>query len=211
MFRTLIDERGPWSAYPFPNNNVTHWKLDKTEDNWRRRPKLKRNYKFDEKLCYPPTNKSSDQANQQIGESNSSKRGNFPEQMKRFLLKGVRGITEESPVDLTDEPVDLNSVKDPDHNRSSENQVSDYIKDGKDDTDIMHDKKDLQSVSAETESDEVLICLTMWSTYKMVVLTAHFFPGSLVKFLCSYFTKMKTCRAFIRHAKISTFYWSVFS
>ncbi|KAG0476323.1 hypothetical protein HPP92_013164 [Vanilla planifolia] len=34
MFRTLIDERGPWSANPFPNNNVTHWKLDKTEDNW---------------------------------------------------------------------------------------------------------------------------------------------------------------------------------
>ncbi|KAH0452153.1 hypothetical protein IEQ34_019452 [Dendrobium chrysotoxum] len=160
MFRTLIDERGPWSACPFPNNNVTHWKLDKTEDNWRRRPKLKRNYKFDEKLCYPPKNKSSDQANQQIGECNSSKGGNFPEQMKRFLLKGVRGITEERPVDLTDEPVDLNSVKDPDLNSSSENEVSDYIKDGKDDTDIMHDKKDLQSVSAETESDEVHLSIS---------------------------------------------------
>lgn len=39
MFRTLIDERGPWSANLFPNGVVKHWKLDKTEDAWRRRPK----------------------------------------------------------------------------------------------------------------------------------------------------------------------------
>lgn len=161
MFRTLIDERGPWSAFPFPNKNETHWKLDKTEDNWRRRPKLKRNYKFDEKLCYPQTNKSSNQPNQQIEESNSSTGSNFPEQMKHFLLKGVRGITEEKPVDQSDESVDFNSVDDPSLISSSENQISDYVKDGNDNTDIVHNRKDIQSVSAETESDEVFNCLSV--------------------------------------------------
>lgn len=166
MFRMLIDERGPWSAFPFPNNNETHWKLDKTEDNWRRRPKQKRNYKFDVKLCYPQTNRSSNQPNQQIGESNSSKGCYFPEQMKHFLLKGVRGIIEEKPVDQSDESVDFNLVEDPGLNSSSENQVSDYAKDSNDNTNIVHDRKDLQSVSAETESDEVLKCLSVLSTYK---------------------------------------------
>ena len=28
MFRDLTDERGPWSATPFPNNALTWWKLD---------------------------------------------------------------------------------------------------------------------------------------------------------------------------------------
>lgn len=166
MFRTLIDERGPWSAFSFPNNNETHWKLDKTEDNWRRRPKLKRNYKFDVKLCYPQTNKSSNQPNQQIEESNSSKWGHFPEQMKHFLLKGVRGITEEKPVDQSDESVDFNSVDDSSLISSSENQVSDYVNYGNDNTDIVHDRKDIQSVSAETESNEVLKCLSAFSTLK---------------------------------------------
>lgn len=156
MFRSLVDERGPWSAFPFPNNNETHWKLDKTEDNWRRRRKLKRNYKFDVKLCYPQTNKSSNLPNQQIEESNSSKGSNFPEQMKFFLLKGVRGITEEKPVDQSDESVDFNSVDDASFISSSENQVSDYANYGNDNTDIVHDRKDIQSVSAETEPEEVL-------------------------------------------------------
>lgn len=156
MFRMLTDERGPWSSYPFPNNNATHWKLDKTEDNLRRRPKLKRNYNFDENLCYPPSNKSLNQTKQQIGECCSSKGSNFPEQMKHFLLKGVRGITEERAVDLPDDSVDLNSVKDPGLISSSVNQVSDYLRNGNDNSDIEHDRKDLQSVSAEMESDEVL-------------------------------------------------------
>ncbi|MED6216742.1 hypothetical protein PIB30_010777 [Stylosanthes scabra] len=40
MFRSLIDERGPWSTNPFPNRAVKHWKLDKTEDTWRRIRKI---------------------------------------------------------------------------------------------------------------------------------------------------------------------------
>lgn len=214
MFRMLIDERGPWSAFPFPNNNETHWKLDKTEDNWRRRPKLKRNYKFDVKLCHPQKNKSSNQPNQQIEESSSSKGSNFPEQMKYFLLKGVRGITEEKLVDQSDESVDINSVDDSSLiSSSSENKVSDYVNYGNDNADIVRDRKDIQSVSAETESDEVLKCCFVMSTFKngYTYRSSVSFPGSLVNILCSDLTKKKTCREFINHAKSFTFYWPLFS
>ena len=93
MFCSLIDERGPWSANPFPYNTVTHWKLDKTEDAWRRRPKLRRNYHFDEKLLHPPSTVSSNEAILPANESKSVLGGHIPEQMKRFLLKVIRKIT----------------------------------------------------------------------------------------------------------------------
>lgn len=91
IFRALSDERGPWSATPFPNNIVTYWKLDKTEDKWRRRLKLKRNYKFDERLCLPSSVRSSNENTSSSVESSVSAK--IPEKMKHLLLKGVRGIT----------------------------------------------------------------------------------------------------------------------
>lgn len=96
IYRALTDERGPWSTKPFPNKVVTHWKLDRTEDRWRRRQKLKINYKFDERLCHPPAIKSIDDSSENLSELDSNMDPSLPEKMKRFLLKGVKGITEES-------------------------------------------------------------------------------------------------------------------
>ncbi|KAG0476321.1 hypothetical protein HPP92_013162 [Vanilla planifolia] len=154
MFRTLIDERGPWSANPFPNNNVTHWKLDKTEDNWRRRSKLKRNYKFCKDLCYPQTNKISEEPNPSEDCNNVDGR-NFPDQMKRFLLKGVQGITGERPMELPDGTMDSTAVKDSDISSFSETQASYDRNDNDGSIDILHDGKYLSTISSELESDEV--------------------------------------------------------
>jgi hypothetical protein len=91
ILRALSDERGAWSAAPFPNNIVTYWKLDKTEDKWRRRLKLKRNYKFDERLCQPSSTKSSNENTAPTVDPSGSTK--IPEKLKHLLLKGVRGIT----------------------------------------------------------------------------------------------------------------------
>ncbi|GMH14034.1 hypothetical protein Nepgr_015875 [Nepenthes gracilis] len=99
VFRSLIDGRGPWSAITFPNCSVTHWKLDKTEDSWRRRPKLRQNYHFDEKLCHPPTNTSNNGAVLSADESKYGCGVLIPEQIKRFLPKGTQRITDEGSID----------------------------------------------------------------------------------------------------------------
>ncbi|CAK9175598.1 unnamed protein product, partial [Ilex paraguariensis] len=114
-FRTLIDERGPWSANPFPNSTITHWKLDKTEDAWRRRQKFRRNYHFNEKLCHPPSTTSSNEALQPISES---KTGfgfglHIPEQMKQLLLKGIHRITDEGLSELNDNDAEPSGQKEP--------------------------------------------------------------------------------------------------
>uniref|UniRef100_A0A0E0G1N6 BEACH domain-containing protein B n=1 Tax=Oryza nivara TaxID=4536 RepID=A0A0E0G1N6_ORYNI len=118
IFRALSEERGPWSANPFPNSTVTYWKLDKTEDKWRRRLKLKRNYKFDERLCQPPSKSSNESNASSVNPSVSAK---IPEKMKHLLLKGVRGITG----DVSSEPCeDNNDMSEPSQNTLSETQGS---------------------------------------------------------------------------------------
>lgn len=52
MLRFLMDERGFWFVIFFFNNIVNYWKFDRIEDFWRCRLKLRRNYYFDERLCY---------------------------------------------------------------------------------------------------------------------------------------------------------------
>lgn len=101
MLRSLIDERGPWSANPFPNDSVTRWKLDKTEDNLRRRPKLRRNYHFDDTLCLPPAG-SQPQTSHSVMESYTVL-GVIPDQMKSFLRKGIHGITEQGSSEIGDD------------------------------------------------------------------------------------------------------------
>ncbi|PKA52227.1 hypothetical protein AXF42_Ash010123 [Apostasia shenzhenica] len=154
MFRTLIDERSPWSANLFPINNVTHWKLDRTEDRWRRRLKLKRNYKFDKTLCYPPSNKSCDDLTLPPGEGNSSAGSNIPDQVQCFLQKGVRGIAEERTMELSGDAVDLATDKVPGI-VTSDLQDLEHLKDVADNTAIVHEKKDLSSVRAKTEPNKV--------------------------------------------------------
>lgn len=151
LFRALIDERGPWSALPFPNGAIRHWKLDKTEDTWRRRPKLKQNYHFDEKLCHPPSSALSTELTESVSESKAGFVGHIPEQMKQFLLKGVRRITEEvssepNEIDVEHSGQKTSISKDPSDSQGPElvKDTSDWVQDGKD-----------SSSTLETETSEV--------------------------------------------------------
>lgn len=155
MFRTLIDERGPWSANPFPNCALRHWKLDKTEDAWRRRPKLRQNYHFDEKLCNPPSATTSED-NLPATESKTSFVGHIPEQMKRFLLKGVRKITDEGNSEASENDLEPSGQ----HVSVSEDPLdtlhTELSKGSPDRKDIQPDKNDFSSPEAETS--EVCDC-----------------------------------------------------
>ncbi|KAK9165680.1 hypothetical protein Scep_000871 [Stephania cephalantha] len=156
MFRTVIDERGPWSANPFPNSIATHWKLDKTEDSWRRRPKLKRNYCYDESLCCPPITALTKDANDIPNEK--TKPGTpIPEQMKRLLLKGVRRITDEGSIEPQNETEDS---KQPENTADGAfgSHLVELIKDSINQKDLVQERKELTSSVPETEISEVLIC-----------------------------------------------------
>jgi len=153
MFRSLIDERGPWSTNPFPNCIVTHWKLDKTEDTWRRRPKLRQNYHFDENLCSPPSAIGSGLATP-VNESNPGFVGNIPEQMKQILLKGMRKITDEGTLDISETNTEISGQKTQIPIDYSDCQSSDLLKDVSDRKDIVQERKDTSS-SPETEASEV--------------------------------------------------------
>ncbi|XP_042508929.1 BEACH domain-containing protein B-like isoform X1 [Macadamia integrifolia] len=156
MFRALIDERGPWSANPFPNSTITHWKLDKAEDMWRRRPKLRRNYHFDEKLCHPPSTASSNDICRPVSESKTGFGSHIPEQMKRLILKGLHKITDEGSMEPSENDTEQNEPKafapeDP------SDQSPELLKDGSEQKDIGQDRKDPSFSTAETETSEVLL------------------------------------------------------
>jgi hypothetical protein len=154
MFRSLIDERGPWSTNPFPNCVVTHWKLDKTEDTWRRRPKLRQNYHFDEILCNPPSATASGVVSP-LNESNPGSVGNIPEQMKQLLLKGIRKITDEGTFDTNETNSEISgpNTSIPPDNLDGQSS-SDLLKDNSDRKDVVHERRDTSS-SPETEASEV--------------------------------------------------------
>lgn len=155
-FRSLIDERGPWSADPFPNSTLTHWKLDKTEDAWRRRQKLRRNYHFDEKLCRPTSTTPSTEA---LNPSNDAKPGfasHIPEQMKRFLLKGIRRITDEGSSELNESESEL-SGQNPASEDLSDRQYLEVVKESGDLKDIAKEDFDFSSTQMESEDSEVLM------------------------------------------------------
>lgn len=155
MFRSLIDERGPWSTNPFPNCAVTHWKLDKTEDTWRRRPKLRQNYHFDESLCNPLSATTSGVATS-VNESNPGFVGKIPDQMKQLLLKGIRKITDEGTLDANETNTEISGQKastPPDH---PDCISSDLLKDNSDKKDTVQERKDTSS-SPETEASEVCV------------------------------------------------------
>ncbi|KAJ4757798.1 BEACH domain-containing protein B [Rhynchospora pubera] len=181
IYRALTDERGPWSTRPFPNKMATHWKLDRTEDRWRRRQKLKRNYNFDERLCHPPAIKSSDEASNNLSESSMGP--NLPEKMKRFLLKGVKGITEESSEQTEDSSgSDVNNSQNEDASDSDVNNSqnaglsgspedannmitsSEYLSD-------VHEKKEPVYTPMEIDSSEVV------STHPSVLVTTKWKLG----------------------------------
>ncbi|KAH7567643.1 hypothetical protein JRO89_XS07G0111300 [Xanthoceras sorbifolium] len=189
MFRALIDERGPWSANPFPNSSVIHWKLDKTEDAWRRRPKLRQNYHFDEKLCHPPSTAPSEETSLPAHENKSSFVGHIPEQMKQFLLKGIRRITDEGisePSEVDTEPSGQKASVSED---LPDSQCLEQIKGSSDSKDIV-DRKDSSSSSPEVETSEVLLsiqCILVTPKRKLAGRLAvmknvlHFFGEFLVE------------------------------
>lgn len=153
ILRALSDERGPWSATPFPNNIVTYWKLDKTEDKWRRRLKLKRNYKFDEWLCQPSSTRSSNEsAAPSVDPSVSAK---IPEKLKHLLLKGVRGITG----DISSESCeDSNDMGDTPQNVPPENHPVSDTADSSDSSDypaIVQNRKESSSTTGDNDYIEV--------------------------------------------------------
>ncbi|CAD6338666.1 unnamed protein product [Miscanthus lutarioriparius] len=148
--RALMDERGPWSANPFPNDVVTHWKLDKTEDRWRRRFKLKRNYKFDERLCQPS------QSRNEITTSSADQpyiSAKIPEKMKRFLLKGVRGITEDSSYEPFE---DTNDASESSQSNPLESQNLNNAADTSDYHAAVHYKKEPSSTNGDNDYTKVL-------------------------------------------------------
>ncbi|XP_044956208.1 BEACH domain-containing protein B-like isoform X2 [Hordeum vulgare subsp. vulgare] len=149
IFRALIDERGPWSANPFPNDAVTHWKLDKTEDKWRRRFKLKRNYMFDERLCQPSSSRNEITEPFFDQPSFSTK---VPEKMKRFLLKGVRGITDDSGYGSFE---DTNGTSES-FQSPSENQNHNNASDSSDHRTAVQNKRETSSTSADNDFTKVL-------------------------------------------------------
>lgn len=154
MFRSLIDERGPWSTNPFPNSVVTHWKLDKTEDTRRRRPKLRQSYRFDESLCNPLSATASGFASP-VNESNPGFVGNIPEQMKQLLLKGIRKITEEGTFDTNETNTEISGPNTSIPSDHSDCQSSDLLKENNDRKDIIvHERRDTPS-PPETEASEV--------------------------------------------------------
>ena len=155
LFRTLIDERGPWSANPFPNSAVRHWKLDKTEDALRRRLKLRQNYHFDEKLCHPPSTAPSKDVTIPISESKFGFGQHIPEQMKQFLLKGVHRIIDEGTSETNENDASLGGQKASVSVDISDSQYPELVSDSSDQKDDVQDRKDSSSSPPEAETSEV--------------------------------------------------------
>ncbi|KAK4434240.1 BEACH domain-containing protein B [Sesamum alatum] len=151
--RLLIDERGPWSAKPFPNSIVTHWKLDKTEDAWRRRQKLRRNYHFNDKLCHPPS-----VGDTVLASTNDNKLGLGPlalDKMKQLSLKGIQRITDEGSAEPSESEVQSSQQKISEMENSLEQQYSEVTKENSE-QEIVQDRNDYPSVT-ESEKSEVLM------------------------------------------------------
>ncbi|KAI3460067.1 hypothetical protein Pfo_016730 [Paulownia fortunei] len=153
--RLLIDERGPWSADPFPNSIVAHWKLDKTEDAWRRRQKLRRNYHFNDKLCHPSSIIASDGA---LPSTNDNKLGFGAltlEKMKQFSPKGIQKITDEGSSEPSENEAQSSQQKILEIEDSSDRQYSELTKESSE-QELVQDREDNPSVT-ESENSEVLM------------------------------------------------------
>ncbi|KAL6578417.1 hypothetical protein OROMI_010745 [Orobanche minor] len=187
-FRLLIDERGPWSANPFPSHLVTHWKLDKTEDTWRRRQKLRQNYHFNDKLCHPSSVVPSDSAVPSTDDSKLGLGAVTAENMKQFSIKGVHRITDEGSPEQNENEAHSSQQKNSETEGSSDGQLSEVAKEsGEQET--VQDREDCSSVT-ESENSEVLMetpCVLVTPKRKLAGRLAimkkslHFFGEFLVE------------------------------
>ncbi|XP_073132382.1 BEACH domain-containing protein B isoform X2 [Henckelia pumila] len=154
-FRLLIDERGPWSANPFPSSTDLHWKLDKTEDAWRRRQKLRRNYHFNDKLCHPSSAAPSDAAVPSFNDEKFGFGALTSEKMKKFTLKGIQTITDEGSSDPNENETQSSSGKILEIGNQSEPQYPEVPKESGD-KGVLRDRKG-SVLLAESENSEVLM------------------------------------------------------
>ncbi|GER40247.1 WD40 and Beach domain-containing protein [Striga asiatica] len=153
--RLLIDERGPWSANPFPNNLVTHWKLDKTEDTWRRRQKLRQNYHFDDKLCQPSLVVPSGRALPSTSDNKLGFGTLTAEKMKQFSVKGIHRITDVGSPEENENEAQSSQQKISEVEGSSDKQFPEVAKEGGE-QEIVQDREEYPSVT-ESENSEVLM------------------------------------------------------
>lgn len=91
---------------------------------------------------------------QLTSESSAGMRTSFPEQMKQFLLKGVRGITDEKSLDSLDD--DSAMMNEPDPHMFLENQGSEFVKDHSGDVDSVPEK---EPSSGSTDNDSFEVCI----------------------------------------------------
>ncbi|GAB2294234.1 hypothetical protein Dimus_028451 [Dionaea muscipula] len=190
VFRSLIDERGPWSTNPFPNCTIRHWKLDKTEDSWRRRPKLRQNYHFDKRLCHPPTNAAGRDPVVPASESKPDSGGPIAGQMKRFLLKGIRRVADEGSSETLENDTGPGGPSTSLTRDMSDSWSSELVKDGAFEKESVQERKDSASLVAERECGEVLVsvpCVLVTAKRKLAGNLAikknvlHFFGEFLVE------------------------------
>jgi hypothetical protein len=194
---------------------VTHWKHDKTEDKWRRRLKLKRNYKFDERLCQPLSTKSSNEdTTPSVYPFVNAK---LPEKMKRFLLKGVRGITG----DISSESCeDNNETSEPSQNNPTDNQASSDAVDSADSSGyhtIVQNRKEPLSTGGDNDYAEVRrfcyvhakVCGFYCCFLPQTLRFPFHFAGAIFRSLCSCNTKKKTSWTIDYHTKCHAFFFRV--
>lgn len=99
LYRDLTGERGSWSSGRSENESPIYWKLDKMEDPYRRRPRMRPNYRFDPKLQLPPDEERTGWKSRKMIESLEDKGEGEGDQMP-FFMKALRssssvsGITE---------------------------------------------------------------------------------------------------------------------
>ncbi|XP_078448149.1 binding protein [Wolffia australiana] len=152
MIRYLSNERGPWCTNPFPNDSVTWWKLDKTEDKLRCRSKLRRNYHFDYGLCLPPSS-NQPQSISPVSES-PPKISIISDHMKSFLQKEFQGVSGKVDSGIIDNVSETGSTREginiPISVRAT--QVPDDKNNGKN----VYNVTDFSLTLADTETNEVL-------------------------------------------------------
>lgn len=122
----------------------------------RRRQKLRRNYHFDEKLCCPTSTTPSVEALNPFNESKAGFAAHIPEQMKRFLLKGIRKITDEGSSELNESESELSGQK-PGSEDLSDRQYLEVVKESGDLKDIAKEDLDCSTTQMESEDSEVKI------------------------------------------------------
>lgn len=172
--------------------------------------KLKRNYKFDERLCQPLSTKSSNEnAAPSVDPFVSAK---IPEKMKRFLLKGVRGITGDVGSESCE---DNNDTSEPSQNKPSENQVSSDAanSDSSDYPTSVQNRKEQSSTGGENDYAEVnrfhyvrsnLVDLLL---YPQTLSFPFHVPGAIFCSLRSCYTKKKTSWTIDYHSKCPAFFF----